>query len=407
LSHPPSHAGEEEEAKLKAFYRKTEKLESDAARKQAQMLLKILSGTLETTTDLLQFNAIKLKNLSKNTQLGLCAGNFDLSIKAIVEDPDYIRWLKDPMTSFSTAFIDIMMDTHLQNVEKELEMGVIPKNRPDQNGRANRQHHHHRQHRHHRSRHHRSPTPSDSYSSSSSESEQERKHSSGTRHNRHRKNHHPYPSSSACQSSSLTCPSPLTSSTTSTIASTTNRSSIGQPSLHPARRISSDQTKIHSPLLPKISENEHSSSALQTHMESQFEKYGFKEIEQGSHALPTTNAPMVHSSLHQTSSATTTPILPISNPIHNPVPTHFTLTSNTSGTTNTPATTTTTSTTTVTPSRKIRPFCPKPLACALPDLSGQIERMGPLISSVTDHLQQKEKMELQLRDLESTRSSLF
>jgi hypothetical protein len=33
--------------------------------------------------------------------------------------------------------------------------------------------------------------------------------------------------------------------------------------------------------------------------------------------------------------------------------------------------------------------------------------MGPLISSVTDHLQQKEKMELQLRDLESTRSSLF
>jgi len=124
---PITRTAEEQEKRDKEiiFYKKKASLEEEAAVRQASLVLTLISNGVESLSSAINLQAVKTDGLSDNVEKALTAGEFDLAIKAYTDNPSSQVILRNPVTSGITAFGNVLLKTHNENMKKELKSGPI------------------------------------------------------------------------------------------------------------------------------------------------------------------------------------------------------------------------------------------------------------------------------------------
>lgn len=163
---PPPHTDDETRRTELAYWRRKVTLEEESAVKQAGMLLSMLSGIVETISGLFPNNFIKTKGLSEQVEKALEGGEFDLCIKDYCVSPGAIKMLRNPIMSFITSFLYIVLKTHVQHIRQTRTHSHSSKD--DHKKQSND---HKKQSKKHKHRRHVSQTSSDSSSSTAQSSD--------------------------------------------------------------------------------------------------------------------------------------------------------------------------------------------------------------------------------------------
>ena len=98
------------------YWRKKVSLEEEVAIKQAGMALSLLSNVIETVCNATGFKKIDMRGLSSHLDKALRTGAFDTAIKSYCASPSTVKLLQNPLSSFATSFVYVILQTHLDNV---------------------------------------------------------------------------------------------------------------------------------------------------------------------------------------------------------------------------------------------------------------------------------------------------
>jgi hypothetical protein len=87
---------------------------------QLGMCLAVLASFLETGNAAIGGTALlRTQNLAENMQAAIDNGEFNMSLRAAVNTPSALNILKNPITSFTTTFASVLLDTHKLNLDAE------------------------------------------------------------------------------------------------------------------------------------------------------------------------------------------------------------------------------------------------------------------------------------------------
>ena len=108
-----------EKIKTIQYYRSKITDEEKKQFKQSRVYVMLMSRSIETLSNALGMESIQTRGLTKNVENSMNSGDFNAAIEACVSNKDTASIISNPVASFGATFCDILMQTHMNNIQKK------------------------------------------------------------------------------------------------------------------------------------------------------------------------------------------------------------------------------------------------------------------------------------------------